>query len=172
MLPSHLLFCPSQSLPLQSTNSSGRCGFDDYPGPPHHDDDTGEGIRVVEGLADPRSITADVPEDLAGFFVQCDLCKVWQHGGCVGIPSEEESPEEYFCEECRKDLHRIFTDASNGYVIFSILLFAGIFLLFSSERGQPQRNNVAQIKSHKAVCFPHKIIDKRTLLFNNLRHYD
>jgi hypothetical protein len=29
--------------------------------------------------------------------------------------NEDTSPEEYFCEECRKDLHKIFT-APNGYV--------------------------------------------------------
>lgn len=87
------------------------CGLEDYPGPPQLDEDTKEGIK--EGIEDSLINPADVTEDLAGFFLQCDVCKVWQHGGCVGIMSEDTSPEEYFCEECRKDLHRIYT-APNG----------------------------------------------------------
>lgn len=55
----------------------------------------------------------ELTEDVTGFFVQCDVCKVWQHGACVGIFSAESSPEEYFCEQCRKDLHKIHT-ANNG----------------------------------------------------------
>jgi hypothetical protein len=90
------------------------CGFDEYPGPPQlGDEDNKHGIR--EGIEEPIITVADVTEDLAGFFLQCDVCKVWQHGGCVGIMNEDTSPEEYFCEECRKDLHKIFT-APNGYV--------------------------------------------------------
>lgn len=88
------------------------CGFDEYPGPPQlNEEDNKHGIR--EGIEEPIITAADVTEDLAGFFLQCDVCKVWQHGGCVGIMNEEQSPDEYFCEECRKDLHRIYT-APNG----------------------------------------------------------
>ncbi|GAA5998701.1 uncharacterized protein JCM10292_007171 [Rhodotorula paludigena] len=35
-----------------------------------------------------------------GFTIQCDLCNVWQHAACVGIPSPEEVPDEYRCEKC------------------------------------------------------------------------
>lgn len=95
------------------------CGFDEYPGPPQlNEEDNKDGIR--EGIEEPIITAADVTEDLAGFFLQCDVCKVWQHGGCVGIMNEEQSPDEYFCEECRKDLHRIYT-APNGYVVFIIV---------------------------------------------------
>jgi hypothetical protein len=64
-------------------------------------------------------------------MIQCDTCNVWQHGACVGIPTEEETPDgtsaiipsqcelipdlarlstprvsaEYYCEKCRPDLH-------------------------------------------------------------------
>ena len=87
------------------------CGYEDYPGPPQlADEDSKHGIR--EGI-EPIINVADVTEDLAGFFLQCDVCKVWQHGGCVGIMSEDASPDEYFCEQCRKDLHKIYT-AANG----------------------------------------------------------
>lgn len=88
------------------------CGFEEYPGLPPLEDEkkhaTKESIDVDPLL--PSDVNSD---DLAGFYVQCDVCKVWQHGACVGIMSEEASPDEYFCEECRKDLHKIHM-ASNG----------------------------------------------------------
>jgi hypothetical protein len=94
------------------------CGFEEYPGPPQLvDDDIKQDIR--EGVEEPAIKVADVTEDLAGFFLQCDVCKVWQHGGCVGIMNEDSSPDEYFCEQCRKDLHKIYT-AANGYVLFTV----------------------------------------------------
>jgi hypothetical protein len=88
------------------------CGLDEYPGPPQlNEEDNKHGVR--EGIEEPTISAADVTEDLAGFFLQCDVCKVWQHGGCVGIMNEEQSPDEYFCEDCRKDLHKIYM-APNG----------------------------------------------------------
>ncbi|KAM0290548.1 hypothetical protein ACHAO9_004906 [Fusarium lateritium] len=46
-----------------------------------------------------------VDADFEGLSVQCDSCQVWQHGGCIGILDEGQSPMEYFCEECRPELH-------------------------------------------------------------------
>jgi hypothetical protein len=88
------------------------CGFDEYPGPPQlQEEDSKKGIKDTSEV---EFITeADYTEDLAGFYLQCDICKVWQHGGCVGIKNEDMSPDEYFCELCRKDLHKIFV-APNG----------------------------------------------------------
>lgn len=80
------------------------CDSEEYPGRP-----------PVEGPDADIFAAIELTEDVTGFFVQCDICKVWQHGACVGIFSAESSPEEYFCELCRKDLHKIHT-ASNGYV--------------------------------------------------------
>jgi hypothetical protein len=80
------------------------CGYLEYPGLPS---DAGK-----SGLAD----TELQGDDLSGLFIQCDICKVWQHGGCVGIMQEEASPDEYFCEECRKDLHKVMT-SPKGYVL-------------------------------------------------------
>jgi hypothetical protein len=71
--------------------------------------------------ADSSDLMSD---DIGSMFIQCDSCKVWQHGGCVGIMDEAMSPDEYFCEECRKDLHKIKNE-SNGYVssnLFSTLI--------------------------------------------------
>lgn len=69
------------------------CGNQDYPGPPIVDDDA-----------------EDLSEDVGGLFIQCDSCSVWQHGGCVGIMDDSMTPENYYCEECRPDFHKIFTN--------------------------------------------------------------
>lgn len=82
------------------------CGAEEYPGRP-----------PVEGSDADFFAAIELTEDVTGFFVQCDVCKVWQHGACVGIFSAESSPDEYFCEQCRKDLHKIHV-ATNGYVAF------------------------------------------------------
>ncbi|POS83358.1 hypothetical protein EPUL_003440 [Erysiphe pulchra] len=87
------------------------CGLDDYPGLPKSEGEVN--LEINELIEDPLNSVSDVAEDVAGFFLQCDICKVWQHGGCVGIKNEGSSPDEYFCERCRKDLHKIFT-ATNG----------------------------------------------------------
>ncbi|KAG8359986.1 hypothetical protein FVEN_g2646 [Fusarium venenatum] len=78
------------------------CDAEEYPGRP-----------PVEGADLDFFNAIEFTEDVTGFFVQCDICKVWQHGACVGIFSAESSPDEYFCEQCRKELHKIYT-ASNG----------------------------------------------------------
>ncbi|KAB8295857.1 hypothetical protein EYC80_008678 [Monilinia laxa] len=88
------------------------CGYDEYPGPPQLEDEDSKN-NTKDGVDEPIITAADFTEDLAGFFLQCDICKVWQHGGCVGIMNEDTSPDEYFCEQCRKELHRIRT-APNG----------------------------------------------------------
>ena len=67
------------------------CGFEDYPGLPQINPDSKSSIK--DGIEGPHPPTTDpTTEDLAGFFLQCDMCKVWQHGGCVGIMNEDASP--------------------------------------------------------------------------------
>lgn len=78
------------------------CGSEDYPGPPPVDGPDADIFAAIE-----------LTDEVTGFFVQCDVCKVWQHGACVGIFSAESSPDEYFCEQCRKDLHKMHA-AANG----------------------------------------------------------
>ncbi|KAG6086304.1 hypothetical protein E4U30_004450 [Claviceps sp. LM220 group G6] len=78
------------------------CGSEDYPGPPPVDGPDADIFAAIE-----------LTDEVTGFFVQCDVCKVWQHGACVGIFSAESSPDEYFCEQCRKDLHKMHV-AANG----------------------------------------------------------
>lgn len=88
------------------------CGNLDYPGMPVLDGAIPESKGL--GMSGTAASSHVLAEDAGGLFIQCDMCKVWQHGGCVGIMEEAMSPEEYFCEQCRQDLHRI-TTSNNGY---------------------------------------------------------
>jgi PHD-finger len=88
------------------------CGQQDYPGlPPKAREAAHRSITVKSGIKDElanSTAASDIlSEDAGSLFIQCDSCKVWQHGGCVGIMDEAMTPDEYFCEECRKDLHKI-----------------------------------------------------------------
>ncbi|KAI9664286.1 MAG: hypothetical protein M1829_005841 [Trizodia sp. TS-e1964] len=101
------------------------CGQQDYPGPPAiikeaSPPELDPSTKQAES-DDPKHSDAalEAPAEADGaLFIQCDVCKVWQHGGCVGIMSTALSPDEYFCEQCRKDLHRIFP-AANGQQRYS-----------------------------------------------------
>ncbi|CAK5265740.1 unnamed protein product [Mycena citricolor] len=44
--------------------------------------------------------------DAGEFMVQCETCKVWQHGLCMGYDSEAQlHDDDYYCEQCRPDFH-------------------------------------------------------------------
>ena len=94
------------------------CGHQEYPGLPVPPADTAHRRSAKAGSRDPKDTTSSaiasdiLPEDAGGLFIQCDTCKVWQHGGCVGIMDEAMSPEEYFCEQCRQDLHAVSSSAN------------------------------------------------------------
>lgn len=93
------------------------CGHQDYPGLPPTSRDLADRSSLKAGAKDEPAQNDPAPEsdllaeDPGSLFIQCDLCKVWQHGGCVGIMEEALSPDEYFCERCRKDLHKIIVGA-------------------------------------------------------------
>jgi PHD-finger len=39
-------------------------------------------------------------------MVQCETCKVWQHGLCMGYESEDQlHDDDYYCEQCRPEMH-------------------------------------------------------------------
>ena len=84
------------------------CGQTEYPGLPAP---TTELLKPKDGGAPDASTLAT--EEVGNMFIQCDVCQVWQHGGCVGILDDESAPDEYFCEGCRRDLHKVGT-APNG----------------------------------------------------------
>jgi hypothetical protein len=93
------------------------CGFQEYQGPPEANVTGGgsAGNANANGSGSGRhgKSNADPQSDEAGsLFIQCDTCKVWHDGGCVGIMDEAMSPENYFCEQCRKDLHRLMTSTT------------------------------------------------------------
>ncbi|KAL8724648.1 MAG: hypothetical protein Q9166_007838 [cf. Caloplaca sp. 2 TL-2023] len=89
------------------------CGQQEYPGMPVATNGLTKSVSKNTGDAGDAGSSVTLQEDTGGLFIQCDVCKVWQHGGCVGIMDEAMSPEEYFCEQCRKDLHTI-TSTSTG----------------------------------------------------------
>ncbi|KAI8938760.1 hypothetical protein NX059_004626 [Plenodomus lindquistii] len=103
------------------------CGFQDYPGPPS---DAG---KSASALSDPDA----QGDDLGGLFIQCDICKVWQHGGCVGIMEEAASPDEYFCEECRKDLHKVMT-SSKGWK------YSRYIPVYDQQQGKNRKGSVSK----------------------------
>jgi PHD-finger len=69
------------------------------------DDASAEITRCVCGQQEYPFPDADVED--TGFMICCERCNVWQHGPCVGVMSENEAPDVYFCEECRPDLHEL-----------------------------------------------------------------
>jgi PHD-finger len=102
------------------------CGFQDYPGPPVDVSTTTITTSTTittttttppsssfslhrgskAGLAPPSDPDTQT-EEPGSLFIQCDTCEVWQHGGCVGIMTESATPENYFCEQCRPEFHRL-----------------------------------------------------------------
>ncbi|KAF8161127.1 hypothetical protein B0H34DRAFT_746794 [Crassisporium funariophilum] len=51
--------------------------------------------------------SAEDDPDAGEFMVQCETCKVWQHGLCMGYQSEDQvHDDDYYCEQCRPELHQ------------------------------------------------------------------
>ncbi|KAI5949841.1 CTI6 [Candida margitis] len=48
-----------------------------------------------------------------GLFISCEKCGVWQHGYCVGLFTNDDVPDLYWCELCKPGNH-LFVKA-NGY---------------------------------------------------------
>ncbi|RYP72791.1 hypothetical protein DL771_003975 [Monosporascus sp. 5C6A] len=74
------------------------CGHDEYPGPPPFDQDAKHGLK--DPLDYERIFGIEITDEMAGNFVQCEICNSWQHSACVGFTTEESNPDdvEYFCE--------------------------------------------------------------------------
>jgi PHD-finger len=94
------------------------CGNAEYPGPPVLARDAPRPHPIKSGVKEEtghkNALGSDgLLEDTGNFFIQCDNCQVWQHGGCVGLSDESMSPDDYFCEECKPEFHKIYR-SSNG----------------------------------------------------------
>ena len=91
---------PRQEQPLTSPAPD-----DDEEDEEEDDDGSAEITRCVCGSQEYPFPDADVED--TGFMICCERCNVWQHGPCVGVMSENEAPDVYYCEECRPDLHEL-----------------------------------------------------------------
>jgi len=61
---------------------------------------------VILFLSDRVILSKEDDPDAGEFMVQCETCKVWQHGLCMGYQSEEQvHDDDYYCEICRPELH-------------------------------------------------------------------
>ncbi|KAI5477551.1 hypothetical protein MNV49_006139 [Pseudohyphozyma bogoriensis] len=53
-----------------------------------------------------RCVCGEDNEELSNsLMIQCDTCKCWQHGPCVGLWKDADCPDRYFCELCRPGWH-------------------------------------------------------------------
>ena len=95
------------------------CGQAEYPGPPAsirdfaHRRPSKADSKDGTGQTDDPNVSDTLSDDVGNFFIQCDNCHVWQHGGCVGLTDESLSPEFYYCEECKPEFHKLIR-ASDG----------------------------------------------------------
>lgn len=73
----------------------------DAPPPPSptHMDGTESGDEGVT-----RCVCGSTDENL-GLMIQCETCKSWQHCACMGMHTEEDCPDVYYCEQCRPENH-------------------------------------------------------------------
>lgn len=51
-----------------------------------------------------RCVCGSTDENL-GLMIQCETCKCWQHCSCMGMHTEEDCPDVYYCEQCRPENH-------------------------------------------------------------------
>ncbi|OAX81681.1 hypothetical protein ACJ72_03976 [Emergomyces africanus] len=154
------------------------CGQQDYPGLPLIYQDAGSASATKQGMRDDSGQGASAPaaedmqsEEPGSLFIQCDSCKVWQHGGCVGIMEEASSPDEYFCEECRKDLHKIIT-ASNGQKSSRYLPVVGSSSISSSRSGSLDSSRNPKDKKSRGSSGPLSAAKRRSTMNSRDAAYD
>ncbi|ORY89694.1 hypothetical protein BCR35DRAFT_156736 [Leucosporidium creatinivorum] len=65
-----------------------------------------EEVEEEEDDGVTRCVCDEDNDDLSsGLMIECDTCKCWQHGPCVGLWNEKDCPDRYFCELCRPSWH-------------------------------------------------------------------
>lgn len=66
----------------------------------------GMSTRWLSPIATLTPFLGEDETDAGEFMVQCETCKVWQHGLCMGYESEDQVHDaDYYCELCRPELH-------------------------------------------------------------------
>ncbi|KAJ1963512.1 Histone deacetylase complex subunit [Dispira parvispora] len=65
----------------------------------------GHSSRPTGSQSDVTRCICNGQQDDSHFMIQCDICKVWQHGECVNILDKKYCPDSYFCEQCRPEDH-------------------------------------------------------------------
>lgn len=88
--------------------------------PTSETDDQDEVTRCVCGNDELTSINPSLLRFLqqeyhikvdTGLFIQCEKCLVWQHGYCVGLFTNDDVPDKYYCEECMPEYHQRVTSS-------------------------------------------------------------
>ena len=74
---------------------------------------TGRGKKKEETPPEPEEIircicgvTSEEEDEEERTMICCDNCAAWQHNECMEIPDKLPEGEQYFCEQCRPDLHK------------------------------------------------------------------
>ncbi|MCJ1379558.1 hypothetical protein MMC17_002659 [Xylographa soralifera] len=81
------------------------CGQEEYPGLGMSARNAFESATYHNRTS--TSFFAVDPQHLGSLLIQCDDCKFWQHGNCVGVQNAASCPDQYFCEQCRPQYHLI-----------------------------------------------------------------
>ncbi len=69
-------------------------------------DGSNDVIRCICGVTQQN-------DDDDEMWIACEKCNAWQHNVCMGQPTDQKVLDKmnYFCEECRPDLHQETVDA-------------------------------------------------------------
>ncbi|WFD44433.1 Histone deacetylase complex subunit [Malassezia psittaci] len=51
-----------------------------------------------------RCVCGSTDENV-GLMIQCETCKCWQHCACMGMHTEDDCPDVYYCEQCKPENH-------------------------------------------------------------------
>ncbi|MCJ1307999.1 hypothetical protein MMC25_001649 [Agyrium rufum] len=140
------------------------CGQAEYPGLPVMPTAVQGSKSGLKGAGETPGIPHALPTEIGAMFIQCDTCSVWQHGGCVGILDEEMSPEEYFCEQCRKDLHKLANTATGQKYSRYLPVHEDEFL---DESPEPDRNARRSRNSKQSKATSEFLAGKRRSTMNS-----
>ena len=76
----------------------------------------GELDEVVRCSCGASSAQQSAP-DFLGLWLQCDRCKCWQHGSCVGHPDKAPKGEHVLQAACAE---RSWKSVSHGHVLMGL----------------------------------------------------